>query len=267
MRKPLLTALILALAGCGQPPSLTIPLGAVPQGTQEAQTNQASRAPSQGSAQPGLQSGASASATLAPTATWTPDPLALSSQTLAGLSSYTCDEQVYGQKNGAAVGLDLGVSWMAPSNLRLDVESTNLSQTTGSVLVFDGGNQVTLKDPSLPFFMQTVTLSVDDPRLQDGFGNRFDQATWASVIANLTDARSKVSRIGTADVLGQNAIAYQVESSKLTADGLQSEQIGLDPADGKPVFIQQLDASGIASQIVFTHYAFDAVKNSSEFQL
>lgn len=264
MRKPLLAALTLLMAGCGQAPMLEIPTsqGPVTPASRTTSAPSASPAPS-----PAVASSSAAPSTSPSSSTAQLDPIALSTKTLAGLASYTCNEQVYGKKNGVAVGLTLAVSWMAPSNLRLDVQSTNLSQTKGSVLVFDGGSQVTLKDPALPFFMQTVNLSVDDPRLQDGFGNRFDQATWASVIANLADPQAQVSRIGTANVLGHEAIAYQVQSPKLTASGLQVEQIGLDPSDGKPLFIQQLDASGVASQIVFSSYSFDSVTDPSVFRL
>ncbi|MBU6427712.1 MAG: hypothetical protein KGR26_01755 [Cyanobacteria bacterium REEB65] len=252
------------LAGCGQAPTAaTANPGASLMAPQDSTAPVA--APTLKGTSPDRTATASASSSVkVPPA---PDPIALSRQTLASLASYSCTEQVYGQKNGVAVGLKLAVDWKSPADLRLEVQQTNLTQTVGSTLVFNGGSTVQLKDPSLPFFMQTLTMPVGDPRLQDGFGNRFDQATWTSVIANLTDSTATVRQIGTATVLGEPAIAYQVQNSKLTQAGLQFEQIGLDPADGRPIFIQQLDARGVASQIVFTGYAFPSVADSTRFSL
>lgn len=195
------------------------------------------------------------------------DLVALSRETLSPLETYQCTQLVFGRKDGENVSFTLNQTWQAPGLLRLEVKETNLSDTLGSVLVHHGGQTIKLFNPALPFFMRSMTLSATDSRITDGFGNHFHLATWPAVLANLTETDSRVRKIGSAVVEGEPTVAFEVSSPRLAKAGLQKEQIGLHRLDGKPIFIQQIDQAGVATQIVFKDYRYNAVPDPSIFNL
>jgi outer membrane lipoprotein-sorting protein len=262
------------LAACGASPVMPVPTPVLSGAGLPTPSPKPSPSPSASAKTTKKPTKATPSVKPSPGATAKPSPVAtpvaqpLYQRALAqyrALQTYTADVQSYGKAQGKDIGAKAKLTWKRPSRLRVEILDTNIANGDRTVIVDNGTGGVRAKAPGWwPF---PVNVERTDPKLQLPGGPRYDEATIGGVLGYFESAGAQVTLQGEIEFMGRQVAEYHVRNALLTSRGLSHARIGLDTQTLLPVFCEQVNDEGIATQLVFSNVATDVPQADSLFSL
>lgn len=132
----------------------------------------------------------------------------------------------------------VNAAFRKPNAFRLEVVSSNDSQSQGGIMVYTGGSTVQVKVGSGIFAGTVLTLSLTDPRLLSPRGDRLDQSDVQSILRQFTEPGAQVAYAGASAINGRPAHILELRTSSMRSRSVSKAHIGFD-AEGKYLVLRE----------------------------